>query len=472
MFSLAYQRLSKYQYSTIIPLSLIVVEFGIILVLLDLIAKTAMVHDIGVESYFLLSVNIALCWIVAGVLTSAYQIENLDNSKKILRHALLLSAVYMGLILVLFGIRTESQVHLPVIMGLGVMILVIMTLIRVFMLRFYKVIRHRSSNRENVVIIGNTSRGRELSRYFLTTTSLPQNYVGFFDNFYPTRVEDMPFYLGPLDEVKKYCLDNNVKEIYYALDQQRDYFADLMKFADENFIYLGIIPDVDGMDFGRRVDTVLYNDSRIPVISARKVPLRLIVNWNVKRVFDVVFSAIVLFGLSLTLFPAIALAIKFTSPGPVFFKQLRPGRNNKLFWCYKFRTMRVNNEDQKQATKNDNRITRIGAFLRKTSLDELPQFYNVLIGDMSVVGPRPNLVIHLEEYPKDIKEYSLRHWVTPGITGYAQVSGFRGETKEIYQMQKRVDYDLQYIENWRLSLDLQIIGRTVWNIFKGEENAY
>ena len=472
MFSLAYQRLRKYQYSTIIPLSLIVVEFGIILVLLDLIANSATVNRIGVESYFLLSINIALCWIVSGVLTSAYQIENLDNSKKILRHAVILSAVYIGLILVLFGFRVESQVHLPVIMGLGVMILVVMTFIRVFMLRFYKVFRHRSTNRENVVIIGNTPRGKELSRYFLTTTSLPQNYLGFFDNFYPTRVEDMPFYLGALEDVKKYCLEKNVKEIYYALDQQRDYFTELLEFADENFIYLGIIPDVDGMDFGRRVDTILYNDSRIPVISARKVPLRLIVNWNVKRVFDIVFSAFVLLGLSITIFPAIAIAIKFSSPGPVLFKQLRPGRNNKLFWCYKFRTMKLNNEGHKMATKNDDRITRVGAFLRRTSLDELPQFYNVLIGDMSVVGPRPNLVIHLEEYPKDIKEYSLRHWVTPGITGYAQVSGFRGEIKEIQHMQKRVEYDLQYIENWRLSLDLQIIGRTVWNIFKGEENAY
>lgn len=134
--------------------------------------------------------------------------------------------------------------------------------------------------------------------------------------------------------------------------------------------------------------------------------------------------------------------------------------------------MKINNDELKQASKNDSRITKVGAFLRKTSLDELPQFFNVLIGDMSVVGPRPNLTIHLQEYPKEIREYALRHWVMPGITGYAQVSGYRGETKETYLMQKRVDYDLQYIENWRLTLDVQIIAKTVLNMIKGEDKAY
>jgi putative colanic acid biosynthesis UDP-glucose lipid carrier transferase len=179
-----------------------------------------------------------------------------------------------------------------------------------------------------------------------------------------------------------------------------------------------------------------------------------------------------LFFLSITVFPAIAVAIRVSSKGPIFFKQLRPGKKNKLFWCYKFRTMTVNNDTEKQATKDDNRITKVGAFLRKTSLDELPQFFNVLKGDMSVVGPRPNLVSHLQKYPTHIKEYALRHWVTPGITGFAQVSGYRGETRELIQMQKRVDYDLQYIENWSLTFDLEIIGLTILNLVRGEKEAY
>jgi putative colanic acid biosynthesis UDP-glucose lipid carrier transferase len=196
------------------------------------------------------------------------------------------------------------------------------------------------------------------------------------------------------------------------------------------------------------------------------------VNAQLKRGFDIAFSLLALLFLVPFVFPIVALAIKLESPGPGFFKQLRPGRNNQLFWCFKFRTMRVNNNTEQQATKNDRRITRVGAFLRKTSLDELPQFYNALLGDMSVVGPRPNLVAHLEQYGKVIHEYPLRHQITPGITGYAQISGYRGETKELHQMQERVNHDLWYIENWSLAFDLEIIGRTVWNAVSGEENAY
>ena len=167
-----------------------------------------------------------------------------------------------------------------------------------------------------------------------------------------------------------------------------------------------------------------------------------------------------------------AIVIRLDSPGPIFFKQLRPGKKNKLFDCYKFRTMYVNHNGELQATKNDSRITKIGRFMRKTNIDEIPQFFNVLLGNMSVVGPRPNMISQLEEYSKSIGNYKVRHFVTPGITGYAQVNGFRGETKEIGLMEKRVQYDVQYIENWSLALDLKIIFLTIWNMVKGEKNAY
>jgi len=158
--------------------------------------------------------------------------------------------------------------------------------------------------------------------------------------------------------------------------------------------------------------------------------------------------------------------------GPVFFVQKRPGKKNRLFGCYKFRSMRVNGSAEVQATKGDSRITKTGAFLRKTSLDELPQFFNVLLGDMSVVGPRPNMMKQLEEYSKTIDNYQFRHFVTPGITGYAQVSGFRGETREHSMMEKRVKYDVMYMEKWSLFFDIKIIFLTVWNAVRGEENAY
>ncbi|WP_224999900.1 exopolysaccharide biosynthesis polyprenyl glycosylphosphotransferase [Cesiribacter sp. SM1] len=453
-------------------MALSVIDFGIILFLLNQIKVYWPNLGIDAQDYLLVSVNLALCWTLASLMTGTYQVENIDRIKKIIIRSLLSGIIYLALVLLSMGLRHESTLPLGTLLSLSLASVVTIVIARMFMHRIYKVLRHMSPHRKNVIIIGNTPRGKELSRYFLTTTSLPVQYLGFFDNHIPTRLEDVPFHLGSLEGVKQYCLENNVNEIYYALDQQQQFFADLMQFADEHFIFLGIVPHLDGIDFSRRVDTLLFNDSRIPIIASRRVPLQLFENHQIKRAFDVIFSAIVLLFLSFTVFPVIALAIKLSSPGPVLFKQLRPGKNNKLFWCYKFRTMKVDSDQQKQATKNDSRITRVGAFLRKTSLDELPQFYNVLIGDMSVVGPRPNLLVHLQEYPKEIKEYTQRHWVTPGITGFAQVSGLRGETKETILMKKRVEHDLQYIENWSLELDMKIIGKTVVNMVKGEDKAY
>jgi len=172
------------------------------------------------------------------------------------------------------------------------------------------------------------------------------------------------------------------------------------------------------------------------------------------------------------LLPIIMLLVKLSSKGPVFFKQQRTGLGNTSFWCYKFRTMKVNtNSDRTQATKNDKRITRIGSFLRKSNLDELPQIFNVLKGEMSIVGPRPHMLKHTEEYSAQIDNYLVRHFAKPGITGWAQVNGCRGETTELEQMEDRIDYDIWYIENWSLLLDLKIIFMTAFNMFKGDKNA-
>jgi len=226
-------------------------------------------------------------------------------------------------------------------------------------------------------------------------------------------------------------------------------------------------------DFGSLVskgNTFMMNS--VPVLTTRPQPLGLLANSYLKRTFDIVFSLLVICTVFPFVLPVIALAIRLDSEGPIFFKQLRPGKRNKLFECYKFRTMKVNNNTELQASKNDSRITRVGKFLRKTNLDELPQFFNVLFGNMSVVGPRPNLVCHLEEYSKKIQDYNIRHFITPGITGYAQVNGLRGETREPGLMEKRVEYDVNYLENWSFALDLKIIWLTVWNMVKGDKKAF
>jgi len=194
-------------------------------------------------------------------------------------------------------------------------------------------------------------------------------------------------------------------------------------------------------------------------------------NRTLKRLFDILFSlAVIIFILS-WLLPILVILIKLESPGPGIFKQERSGRNNKPFWCYKFRSMRVNNI-QSQATKGDLRTTRIGAFMRRTSLDELPQFLNVLFGEMSIVGPRPHMLKHTEEYSLVIDQYMDRHFLKPGITGWAQINGYRGEIKDHEQILGRVEHDIWYIENWTITGDIKIIIKTFIKVVKGDENAY
>jgi len=205
----------------------------------------------------------------------------------------------------------------------------------------------------------------------------------------------------------------------------------------------------------------------------RDEPLDNDVNRWAKRVFDMVFALLVIVLVFPWLLPIVWVGTMLSSPGPLFFKQLRTGLDGKNFYCYKFRSMKINKDaDKLQATKNDPRKTKWGNFLRKSNIDELPQFWNVLTGSMSVVGPRPHMLAHTEEYSALISKYMVRHLVKPGITGYAQVTGFRGETKQLSEMEGRVERDIWYLENWTMFLDLKIVFLTIYNVVKGEEKAY
>lgn len=215
---------------------------------------------------------------------------------------------------------------------------------------------------------------------------------------------------------------------------------------------------------------ILIDD--IGVMTTYTSPLEEPLNRLLKRLFDIVFSILCLIPTALLL-PFIVLMIKRQSPGPVFFRQLRTGIDGRAFNCYKFRSMHVNTDaDRLQATKDDPRKFPFGNFMRKTNIDELPQFWNVLIGDMSIVGPRPHMLAHTEQYNKLIDKYMVRHFVKPGITGWAQITGFRGETRELWQMEGRVERDIWYIQHWSLWLDLRIIWMTVKTIFIRDEKAY
>jgi putative colanic acid biosynthesis UDP-glucose lipid carrier transferase len=211
----------------------------------------------------------------------------------------------------------------------------------------------------------------------------------------------------------------------------------------------------------------------MPVLSARTEPLEIKINQVLKRISDILISLFIIIFLFSWVLPLMAILIKINSKGPVFFRQLRSGKNNEPFYCIKFRSMVLNDEaDSRQATKNDLRITKIGAFMRRNSIDELPQFINVLVGDMSVVGPRPHMLQHTAAYAALIDQFMVRHFVLPGITGWAQIKGFRGETSDHKAMRERVEADIWYLENWSLFLDLKILFLTAWHVIIGSKNAH
>lgn len=296
--------------------------------------------------------------------------------------------------------------------------------------------------------------------------------IGFVDNTVdPTVSKDAPL-ISDLNGFEKYIANHKVDEMYIALHiNNADEITRLIKLGERYMIRIKFIPDFQQYTKTRKVVIDFYENT--PVLMLRKEPLELPLNRISKKLFDICFSLLVILLIFPWLFPILMLIIKLGSKGPVFFRQERSGEDNKAFSCLKFRTMRVNKlADELQATANDPRITKIGAFMRKTNLDELPQFFNVLWGSMSVVGPRPHMLKHTEQYSELINNYLVRHYAKPGITGWAQVHGFRGETKELIDMQKRVEFDIWYIENWSFLLDLKIIWLTVWNMVRGEEKAY
>jgi putative colanic acid biosynthesis UDP-glucose lipid carrier transferase len=268
----------------------------------------------------------------------------------------------------------------------------------------------------------------------------------------------------------QYLIDNKIEEIYISLKDVRNNEVErLIDFADNNFITLKLIADSKSTLY-RNLAVEYYG--YIPIISLRKIPLDREINKRLKRSFDILFSIFVIIFILSWLTPLLGILIKIESNGPIFFKQNRPGLKEKDFICYKFRSMQLNITTEQEASRNDPRVTRIGRFIRKTSVDELPQFFNVLLGDMAVAGPRPHLWAQNKTYGNKIQKYMVRHYVKPGITGLAQVKGCRGEIETEDDMMNRIKYDVFYIENWSIFMDFKIILQTIVNIFKGEEKAY
>lgn len=331
-----------------------------------------------------------------------------------------------------------------------------------------KTIRRRGYNFLRVAIVGTGPTAMRLYEEMQSDAGFGYKVVGFFSD--KPREEFSGTLLGGIDDIEKMARELEIDEIYYTLSgAQEDKLGKVVKIADNNMMRFYYVPQIS-----RRLSRSfrLHNIGVIPTMSIRDNPMENPVNRCVKRVFDLAFSSVVLLFSPIVFIP-VAIAIKLSSPGPIFFKQERTGYKGDTFLCWKFRTMRVNSgADTTQASAGDPRTTRVGKFLRHSSIDELPQFINVWLGQMSVVGPRPHMLKHTEEYARLIDLYMVRHSVKPGITGWAQVNGYRGATDQLWKMEKRIECDVWYVENWSLLLDFKIIVRTMINAISGEENAY
>ena len=329
-----------------------------------------------------------------------------------------------------------------------------------FLLSKYRI--RLGGNLRNVIVIGKNEKTRQLINIFNTRHEFGYKFKKQF------CANDANF---SLEECFSFIKENNIDEIYSSVAElSNKQINKLIDFADNNLRELKFIPDNKDI-YSKKLKYEYYG--YIPILTLRNIPLGDPINKFTKRLLDILFSSAVIIFLLSWLTPIVAILIKFESKGPVFFKQSRNGFNYKEFDCYKFRSMTPNKDAHLyQATRGDQRVTKVGKFIRKTSIDELPQFYNVLFGDMSIVGPRPHMVSHTNMYAKRIDKFMVRHFVKPGITGLAQTSGFRGEVETDKDIIGRVKYDIFYIENWSLLLDLKIIFQTFLDALKGDDKAY
>lgn len=348
------------------------------------------------------------------------------------------------------------------------MLIVAMPLWEVVSRSMVKAFRARGRNYARVVIVGANRTGLRLAEQMRADAGYGYRLMGFFDEDKPNNFSEN--YLGNIQSMNDYVRENKIDEIYFALPgERRDDLSTVVKIADDNIVTFYYVPMISRY-VRRNFDLISVGE--MPVLAIRRNPLKSTINRFIKRSFDIAFSSAFLL-VSPVIFIPVAIAVKLSSPGPVFFRQERTGYRGKSFKCLKFRTMRVNvKADELQATKDDPRKTAIGDFMRRTSIDELPQFINVWLGDMSIVGPRPHMLKHTDDYSRLIDKYMVRHVVKPGITGWAQVNGYRGLTDELWKMERRVEFDVWYIEHWTFMLDIKIVVRTVLNALGGEKNAF
>ncbi len=407
-------------------------------------------------------------WIIGTLVSENYYINRLPGVLINIINLAKFFAVYYLIIFLYAKLFHEADFSNYGLIHFSVLLFIFLLSWRTLVFFLIKKAFKHSKNNKQIIIVGVSVNSVHLKEFIDTRPQYGLNVLGFFSE----KAHDKVNVIGNYSHIFNYCLENNVSEIICSMDKvSKEFLSSLIDFAENHLMTIRILPDSSGV-FGRNFVTTFLE--YIPLLALRKNPFEELSNKFIKRAFDIIFSLCVIIFILSWLFPIIALCIIIDSKGPVLFSQERTGLLNKTFKCLKFRTMVVNSSANiDQAQKNDPRITKVGAFLRKTSLDELPQFFNVLWGCMSVVGPRPHMVKHTEEYSQLVDKYMVRHLIKPGITGLSQVMGYRGETQhDLYLMKMRVRMDRFYIENWSFYLDLKVVYETVISMFKKNEKIY
>ncbi len=430
------------------------------LLLIIVIAAVIFTTDFDLLTF---SIFLGICWVVVSVQLEFYEVKRNTTILQLLGKLIRQSIFFLFITFAFFGyyyeIGRNTAAVLQYISWTMISIAVFKLAVYVFFKNYRKVL---GGNLRTITILGKNIQSIQLEQFFKDHDDYGYKIASHID------VKNPNF---SLDSFKQEILDRKIDEIFCSVQElTNEQLIEITDFADNNLRTLKFLPDTNAV-LSKHLHYEYYGPT--PILSLRQIPLDDPVNKVAKRAFDIVFSLLIIVFLLSWLIPIIAIIIKIESRGPVFFKQYRNGLDYKEFVCFKFRSMVPNKTaDIYQVSRNDQRITSIGKFLRKTSIDEMPQFFNVLLGDMSVVGPRPHMVSHTHMYAERIDKFMVRHFVKPGITGLAQVSGYRGEVETEDDIKGRVRNDIYYIENWSTLMDVKIIFRTIFNMFQGEEKAY
>lgn len=453
-------------------ISKVIVTVDLILLLVSILLAKSAGYNWELQNKLFYVFFITSClfiWVVLALKFGLYDVPRIIQLDKIINQILNAFFSFSFLSSGMIFMITENKFSRSFVLVSLVCFFVFIMIWRILFVYWLKYTRRKGNLDCKIVIVGIDKNMTNLISKVYLNRDYGYNILGIF-----TDIDEYnkKYTKGRLIDVFKFLEDNKTDQIIISLSKVKDKLTnDLLKYANNNLIRVQVIPEFS--EYLYQIFSIDY-EQKVPMMKLNKDPLQSMVNKVLKRFFDFIIATLAILLVFSWLFPMIALIIKFTSKGPVFFSQMRTGKDGVPFRCLKFRSMEVNDEsDDKQAVKGDKRITRFGAFMRRTSIDELPQIVNVFLNQMSLVGPRPHMLKHTEEYKILIDKFMLRHFAKPGVTGWAQINGLRGETKHVSDMAKRAEADIWYIENWNFMLDVKIILITAWSmLFKKDDNAF